>query len=213
ATRLVQRIGRSNHRLDLASRAILVPANRFEVLECRAAVDAVRAGELDGDPPRRGGLDVLAQHVLGVACSLPFTADALHAEVQGAAPYAALSRKDFDDVLAFAATGGYALAAYDRFKRLKQENGAWTIASAQAAHQVRMNVGTIVEAPMLPVHFKRGRRLGMIEEAFVQFLEIGDSFQFAGQILRYEGLRDGMVEVTRTSADAPKVPAYAGEPP
>jgi ATP-dependent Lhr-like helicase len=211
ATRLVQRIGRSNHRLDVPSRAILVPANRFEVLECRAAIDAIRAGELDADPPRQGGLDVLAQHVLGLACSLPFTADALYDEVRGAAPYTALARRDFDDVLSFAATGGYALAAYDRFKRLVQRaDGTWTIASAQAAHQVRMNVGTIVEAPMLPVHFRRGRRLGMIEEAFVQFLEIGDSFQFAGQILRYEGLRDGAVEVTRTSADAPKVPAYAG---
>ena len=78
ASRLIQRIGRANHRLDEPSHAILVPANRFEVLECRAALDAVRAGTLDGDPPRAGGLDVLAQHVMGTACAGSFDADALY---------------------------------------------------------------------------------------------------------------------------------------
>ena len=48
--RLVQRIGRANHRFDAPSRALLVPANRFELLECRAALEAARAGELDGEP-------------------------------------------------------------------------------------------------------------------------------------------------------------------
>jgi ATP-dependent Lhr-like helicase len=78
AARLVQRIGRANHRLDDPSQALLVPANRFEVLECNAARDAVLAGELDGERLRRGGLDVLAQHVLGMACSTPFDADKLN---------------------------------------------------------------------------------------------------------------------------------------
>ncbi len=40
ASRLLQRIGRANHRLDEPSKAILVPSNRFEVLECKAAIDA-----------------------------------------------------------------------------------------------------------------------------------------------------------------------------
>ena len=66
-SRLLQRVGRANHRMDEASRAILVPANRFEVLECEAAMLGVPARELDGDPPRPGGLDVLAQHLLGLA--------------------------------------------------------------------------------------------------------------------------------------------------
>ena len=81
ASRLIQRIGRANHRLDEPSRALLVPANRFEVLECRAALEAVRENSLDGEPPRAGGLDVLAQHLLGAACSCPFDADAMYAEV------------------------------------------------------------------------------------------------------------------------------------
>ena len=66
-SRLHQRIGRANHRLDEPSNALLVPANRFEVLECRAAVDALAEGAQDTEDGRRGGLDVLAQHILGMA--------------------------------------------------------------------------------------------------------------------------------------------------
>ena len=75
ASRLIQRIGRANHRLDEPSRALLVPANRFEVLECRAALEAAAAGAQDAVLNRTGALDVLAQHVLGTACAGPFAPD------------------------------------------------------------------------------------------------------------------------------------------
>ena len=91
--RLVQRIGRANHRYNAPSRAVLVPANRFEVLECRAALDAVRAHDLDGEPRGPGPLDVLCQHILLTACAGPFDADALFAEVRTAGPYRALAAR------------------------------------------------------------------------------------------------------------------------
>ncbi|MCK6454773.1 MAG: ligase-associated DNA damage response DEXH box helicase, partial [Alphaproteobacteria bacterium] len=212
ASRLVQRIGRANHRLDLPSRAALVPANRFEVLECRAALDAIRDGELDGDPPRPGGLDVLAQHLLGMACSTPFHADAMYDEVTSAAAYAALPRMDFDDVLGFVASGGYALRAYEQWHRLRQgPDGAWRVASPATVRRYRMNVGTIVESPMLKVRLRRGPFLGEVEEHFAQFLVAGDTFVFAGRLLRFGRIREHMVECSPAVAGAePKVPAYAG---
>ena len=121
-SRLLQRVGRANHRMDEASRAILVPANRFEVLECEAAILGVAAGELDGDAPRPGGLDVLAQHILGVACAGAFQPEDLYAEVRRAAPYAALSRRDFRDVLEFVENGGYSLQAYHQFRKLFRDS-------------------------------------------------------------------------------------------
>ncbi|HKF61374.1 MAG TPA: ligase-associated DNA damage response DEXH box helicase [Dongiaceae bacterium] len=211
ASRLIQRIGRANHRLDEPSRALLVPANRFEVLECRAALEAVRENTLDGEAPRGGGLDVLAQHLLGMACSTPFEAEAMYREVTSAAPYRDLARADFDAVLDFVATGGYALAAYERWHRLKQgEDGRWAPAYASVARRYRMNVGVIVQEPMLKVRFRRGHVLGEIEENFIQGLEIGDTFMFAGQLLRFEGLREMSAEVSRGGTGEPKVPAYQG---
>ncbi len=210
-SRLTQRIGRANHRLDAPSRALLVPANRFEVLECRAALEALAAGELDGDKPREGGLDVLAQHVLGMACAAPFTAAALYDEVTRAAPYAGLSRRDFDDVLRFVEDGGYALKSYERWRRLYCDSeGRYHVVAPDVVRRYRMNVGTIVEAPMLRVRLGR-RLLGEIEEWFVQGLVPGDTFIFAGETLCFSGIRAMEVETTRAKDEQPpKVPAYEG---
>jgi ATP-dependent Lhr-like helicase len=211
-SRLVQRIGRANHRLDEPSRALLVPANRFEVLECRAAVAAIKSGALDGDKPRPGGLDVLAQHITGMACAAPFTADSLYAEVTGAAPYRDLARAEFDDVLRFVESGGYALSSYERWRRLFRDSlGRYHIVSDRIAQRYRMNIGTIVEAAMLRVRLRRGAVLGEVEEYFAQGLLPADTFVFAGQLLRFEGIHDMEIVVSRVNrADAPKVPAYAG---
>ncbi len=210
-SRLVQRIGRANHRLDSPSRAILVPANRFEVLECRAALEGVRAHTLDGDPPKPGGLDVLAQHLLGLSCSYPYQADDMYGEVRRAAPFADLPRKDFDDTLRFVENGGYALGGYERYHRLaRTEDGLYRIASPRGAQRYRMNVGTIVEAVTMKVKVKGGPVLGEIEEYFILGLEVGDTFVFSGQMLRFEGVRETMAICTRAFGDAPKVPAYQG---
>ncbi|OJY71517.1 MAG: DNA ligase-associated DEXH box helicase [Rhodospirillales bacterium 70-18] len=210
-SRLLQRVGRANHRMDEASRAILVPANRFEVLECEAAIVGVAANALDGDPPGPGGLDVLAQHLLLTACAGPFLPDAMYAEVTGAAPYAGLTRADFDAVLDFVETGGYALQAYDNYRKLfRDSEGRVHIRGERTARQARMNIGTIVEEPLLKVRLARGPLLGEVEEYFVTMLAPGDSFMFAGRLLRFLRLRDTVCEVAEGGEGEPKVPAYAG---
>ncbi|MGZ3329072.1 MAG: ligase-associated DNA damage response DEXH box helicase, partial [Xanthobacteraceae bacterium] len=221
ASRLLQRIGRANHRMDEPSKGVLIPANRFEVLECTAALGAIAENAQDTPPARIGALDVLAQHVLGSACGQPFRADELYAEVRSAAPYAALPRADFDAVLDFVATGGYALKAYERFAKIKEDPyGRWRISNPMIAQRYRMNVGTIVEADTLKVRLVRsraskmirrgGRILGEVEEYFVETLVPGDTFVFAGEILRYEALVEDEVYVSRASAEDPKVPSYEG---
>jgi len=209
--RLVQRIGRANHRLDQPSRALLVPANRFEVLECRAGVEAVAAGELDGGGLRAGGLDVLAQHMMGTAAGAPFEADALFAEVRRAQPYRDLSRAAFDETLAFVETGGYALKSYERFRRIvRGKDGRHRVANPRLIQRYRMNVGTIVEEPVVTVRLKNGRRLGEVEEYFIQGLVPGDSFLFAGELLTFLGMRETDALVARGGAGDPNIPAYAG---
>jgi ATP-dependent Lhr-like helicase len=230
AARLVQRIGRANHRLDEPSRALLVPTNRFEVLECRAARDAVAEGAMDAPPMRTGGLDCLAQHIMGCACGEPFLSDDLYAAVISTDPYRELPREQFDRVLDFVATGGYALRAYDRYRRIIQDpkTDRWRARNPMIAQQHRMNVGAIVEATMLNVRLasarkgqsgqvlrggapQGGRRLGQIEEWFVEGLTPGDTFLFSGEILRFEGLHELDCLVSRAPSDQPpKIPSYAG---
>ena len=215
SSRLLQRIGRSNHRLDESSEAILVPGNRFEYLEARAALDAVEAGELDPDIFRLGALDVLAQHVMACACAAPFTSAALLDEVRSALPYSALTDELFDRVLQFISDGGYSLKAYDRFKRLTQDAptdsapGTWRVTRPQFIAQHRLNAGIIVESTMLTVRFKNGRGLGKVEEGFAAQLSIGDTFFFAG--ISCEVMKiDTEDLIVRASSKEARIPTYGG---
>ena len=227
SSRMLQRIGRANHRLDEPSRALLVPSNRFEVLECEAAVEAVAEGHQDSEDPLPGGYDVLAQHVLGMACADAFLADDLYAEILRAWPYRDLTRDKFDKVLDFVATGGYALRAYERYARLKQTaDGKWRIANPGVAQQYRLNIGTIIEEPMVRVRLVRarglkqgrttgpigagGRVLGEMEEYFFGTLSLGDTFMFGGEIVAFEGMKDNEAFVSRAFASNPKIPSYMG---
>ncbi|WP_134499870.1 ligase-associated DNA damage response DEXH box helicase [Microvirga pakistanensis] len=224
ASRIMQRIGRSNHRMDEPSQAYLVPANRFEILECRAALDAVHEAAQDTPDARTGALDVLCQHILGRACADPFRLEDLYEEVRSAAPYAGLSYEDFEACVAFVATGGYALRAYERFAKIvKGNDGLWRVRDGRVAQQYRLNVGTIVESTMIKVRLgktsrsrpgtvlPRGRLLGEIEEYFAETLTPGDTFLFAGEVLRFEAIAEDEVLVTRAgSGTDPMIPSYEG---
>ena len=210
ASRLLQRIGRANHRLDEPSEAIVVPGNRFEYLEARAALDAVADRELDADDFRAGGLDVLAQHIMACACAAPFAEDALLAEVQSALPYSALTAEQFTHVLGFISDGGYALKAYDKFKRLVRDpGGTWRVSHPKFVAQHRLNAGIIVEATMLKVRFRNGRQLGRVEEGFAATLSVGDTFFFSGMSLEVEKI-DTEDLVVRATARPARIPSYGG---
>jgi ATP-dependent helicase Lhr and Lhr-like helicase len=211
SSRLLQRIGRANHRLDEPSKGIITPGNRFEYLEARAALDAIDDGELDPEIFRPGALDVLAQHILAMAVAAPFQQEELLAEVRSAAPYAGLKQETFDEILNFIATGGYALKAYDRFRRLVPEaGGMWRIAKPSIAQQHRLNAGVIVEQPLLTVRFRNGRKLGTVEEGFASALAPGDRFFFAGLSLEVEQFKDTDI-VVHASSKRGQIVTYGGQ--
>jgi ATP-dependent Lhr-like helicase len=211
SSRLLQRIGRANHRLDEPSKGMIVPGNRFEYLEARAALDAIDAGELDPETFRPGTLDVLAQHVLAVACAGPFDETGLLAEIRSAAPYAGLKDEAFREILEFVATGGYALKAYDRFRRIVEEApGHWRLSKPAIAQQHRMNAGVIVEQPLMDVRFKGGRRLGTVEEGFASALSPGDHFFFAGLSLEVERIKDTDI-IVHASKKSARIVTYGGQ--
>ena len=211
SSRLLQRIGRANHRLDEPSEGTVVPGNRFEYLEARAALDAIDDGELDPETFRPGTLDVLAQHILAMAVAAPFDEAELLVEIRSAAPYAGLKDETFTEVLNFIATGGYALKAYDRFRRLVPEgDGRWRIARPQIAQQHRLNAGVIVEQPLLTVRFRNGRKLGTIEEGYASTLTVGDHFFFSGLSLEVEQFKDTDV-IVRASSKQARIVTYGGQ--
>lgn len=222
SSRLVQRIGRANHRLDEPSRALLVPASRFEMLECQAAREAVADNAFDWEPVHIGTLDTLAQHVMGVACSEPFDMQVLYDEITGCGPYRALTWEQFEEVVDFVATGGYALRTYDRFARIvRTQDGRWKVRNQHIAQRHRMNVGAIVSAGTLNVRVASrrggasrqligGRKVGEAEEWYFEQLTPGDTFQFAGQTWAFQGITGTDALVTHANDSDPKIPSWGG---
>ena len=217
ASRMVQRIGRANHRLDEPSRALFVPANRFEMLECQAAREAIAENRFDGDATRTGALDVLAQHVMGCACSEPFDLLKLYDELVTAGPYRDLTWEDFEQVVDFVSTGGYALKTYDRFRRIvKGQDGLWRVRDQATAQRHRMNVGAILSPAVLAVRIAMGKRLtggrkiGEVEEGYVEMLEPGDTFIFAGQVWSLVAVTGLDVLVRPAMGKDPKMPSWGG---
>lgn len=211
--RLVQRIGRANHRWGAPSKARLVPANRFEVLECLAALQAAAEGDLDGAPRGPGPRDVLCQHILIRAACGPFDAAALFREVKTSGAYASLSRTGFDEALDFCATGGYGLGAYDRWQRLLQRpDGLWQLRDPRSARRIRMNIGTITGSDLMKVRLRgQGKPLGEIEEYFASTLRPGDNFLIGGQVVQFHAIKELAVEVTREGARRrPRIAVFSG---
>ena len=219
ASRLVQRIGRANHRLDEPSRALMVPASRFEMLECQAAREAVAENAFDWEPIHTGTLDTLAQHVMGVACAEPFRLQDLYAEIRGCGPYRGLTWESFEEVVDLVATGGYALRTYDRFARIvRDRQGRWKVRNAQIAQRHRMNVGAIVSAATLNVRVASrrgqrltgGRKIGEVEESYFEPLTPGDTFVYAGQVWAFQGIAGMDALVTPAHDSDPKIPSWGG---
>jgi ATP-dependent helicase Lhr and Lhr-like helicase len=214
-SRLLQRIGRSNHRMDEPSRALLVPSNRFDALECAAALEAIKRGELDGEPLQAGALDILPQFIMNCACSAAFDADILYEQIKNASPYRDLSRSVFDALLEFTINGGYALKSYDRFQRLQRNDaGLYEVINRAVSNLHRQNIGVITDAGTLKVKrlYKahQGRILGEVEEYFAQQLTRGDTFLFAGEVLAFEAVEDMTLEAWPAKGGEPKIPSYVG---
>jgi ATP-dependent Lhr-like helicase len=213
-SRLMQRIGRSNHRMDEPSKAYLVPANRFESLECLAAIKAIKKGELDGEPLTAGALDILPQFIMNCVCSEPTTADNIYQQVLNASPYSGVDAATFNQLFAFTQDGGYALQAYERYFRLVEQDGLYSPANKRVIMRHRQNIGTIVEAGRLKVKRLRrahqGKIIGEVEEYFALQLSKGDSFLFAGEVLVFEGIRDMVVEARAGKGKEAKIPSFQG---
>ena len=209
-SRFLQRIGRSNHRFDEPSNALLVPSNRFEYLECLSAINSIKNKLLDETKEKKGSLDVLAQHILGVACSEPFQVDELYNQVINAWPYRNLTKIKFFEVLEFVKNGGYSLKHYEQYSKIGvNKDKFYAIKNKSVRNRYRLNVGTIVESYMLKV--KLGNRtLGQVEEWFIEGLNEGDTFLFSGRVLEYQSISNNNVIVKSTSHTQPKIPSYAG---
>ena len=215
--RLVQRIGRANHSHSGVSKALIVPANRLEVLECFMALEAIYENKLDSELQTPIPLDVICQHLLLVACAGPFKPIDIFNEIRSISKYKNLTRVEFDKCLDFCITGGYALKKYEQWHRLMETSDGYVkLRDPRIANRLRMNAGTIQDNDTLKVKYKskhgksKGLSIGEVEEAFAISLTPGDTFLIGGKIVKFESLREMIVEVSRKPGKKPKIAVFSG---
>jgi len=209
--RLIQRIGRSGHSYNKISKASLIPTNKFELLECHAALNLIKNYHLDTMKLSSGALEVLAQFLVGLSISEPLDPNIVFKVIKKAFPYRCITLEEFSEALEFVSTGGYSLKGYGKFHQIvKGIDGKYRPVNSMLKTIWRMNVGTIVEAINIRVKLKSGRYLGNIEEYFSQSLSKGDTFIFGGMLLEFYNLEKNTLVVIPKYSGEPKIPSFVG---
>jgi len=207
--RALQRVGRAGHNLREVSRGLLMATNVGDLVECCATTLLARAGHLDRIRIPEAPLDVLAQHLMSLACTGIPSRDEAYRQIRRAHPYRDLPRTDFDAVLDFLAGGGESLRRQytDLFGKIHLEGQTFEVRSGPVRRDFLQNIGTISGEGMVQV-ILRNTRIGSIEEGFFRRLRVGDVFALAGRALRVE--RTGAMEcfVARADGATPTVPRW-----
>lgn len=209
--RMVQRAGRTRHRPGERSRLFFVPSQLLECAEIEAVRAAINAGEVESKPLLDRPFDVLAQHLVTLACEMGFTAKEAFREVKSAASYRNIEPREFDWVLDFLEKGGGALGAYPEYRKIERgEDGVFRVAAPRITRLHKMNLGTIHENADMEVRFLRGGKIGRMEENYVSRLEPGDRFYFAGRSLELVRIDDKGAVVKKAKTAPDTMPAWQG---
>jgi ATP-dependent Lhr-like helicase len=208
--RLIQRAGRSGHRPSQSSRLVFVPTHAFELIEITAAKQAISQRKIERRHTIRQPLDVLAQHVVTLACGDGFCADELYSEVTSSHAFKDLTRDQWEWVLDFDRRGGTTLEAYPDYQRIIEKEGRWVVASPAIARRQRMSIGTISSDAMLRVKYMKGGYLGSVEESFLGRLKPEDPFIIAGKVVELVRIQDMTAYVRRSKRKRWNVPRWMG---
>jgi len=210
----LQRVGRSNHTRAGTPRGRLYPLTRDELVECTALVWAVREGQLDVLQPPVAPLDILAQQVVAETGAEPWTADGLYELVTRAAPYAGLSRADFDAVVTLVSegimTGRGRRAAWVHHDGVNGE-----LRGRRGARHVAITSGGAIPEiyDMRVVAEPDETFIGTVTEDWALESAAGDIFLLGTHSWRIRQVTGGVVRVTDAAGAPPTVPFWTGEAP
>lgn len=208
-SRALQRLGRSGHSVDAVSRGLLLATNINDLAECAATVRLMRERVLDAIRIPENPLDVLAQHLVGLAVQGCWTPDAAYGLTRRCHAYRNLARADFDRVLHYLQGGGSTLAERyaETFGKVVISDGVLATPGRRAERDFYQNVGTIVTEPMISVRLG-ARHIGTIEESFLKRMKPGDLFVLGGRVLRLLETRLLTAKVAEARGSTPTVPRW-----
>jgi ATP-dependent Lhr-like helicase len=212
----LQRIGRAGHTIGAASRGIIVPKYRGDLMACAAVTRAMRESKIEASRYPRNPLDVLAQQVVAMVSMDDWDVDDLYAAVRRAAPFAELSRSIFDGVLDML-SGRYPSDEFaDLRPRITWDRLDNRLSAREGAKRVAViNGGTIPDRGLYGVFLlgERGpaARVGELDEEMVFESRVGETFLLGASTWRIEELTHDRVLVSPAPGEPGKMPFWKAD--
>ncbi len=208
--RFLQRAGRSGHQPDAISKIYFLPTHSLELVEAAALKEGIKENLIESREPMMLCFDVLTQYLCTLAVGDGFIPTITWREIKATHCFAAITEKEWNEILYFITAGGNALQQYDEFKKVMVIDGIFRITSRRMAMRHRLHIGTIVSDAMLKVKFMGGGYIGVIEEYFISRLDPGTVFTLAGRNLELVMIKDMTVIVRKSNATKSIVPSWNG---
>ncbi|MBO3754655.1 MAG: hypothetical protein FGF53_07265, partial [Candidatus Brockarchaeota archaeon] len=212
-TRAIQRVGRSGHSLEAVSKGIFIPMERDDLLEVLVMSKAAEAGKLDEAYIPENPLDVLAQHIVGMAVERKWRIDEAYGLVRRSYNFRNLGREDFVSVLRYLSGYYRQLEGYKVYGKiwLDEADGVFGRRGNLARVIYMTNTGTIPDMAMVKVFTRDNRPVGNIEEEFFERLSPGDIFLLGGRPYRCLKSRLMKLIVEPAEGEKPTVPQWFSE--
>jgi len=207
----LQRIGRSGHSIGRVSKGYFVALDLDDLIEDGVLIAEAYLGRLDKTYIPENALDVLAQHIVGMALERRWKVEDAYRVVRRAYPYRRLEWSEFLNLLRYL-SGWYGLEGYRVYGKIwfDEENMEFGRRGRLLRPIYFMNIGTIPEDMSLKVYSGK-RVIGLLEEEFVEHLDVGDIFVLAGRTFRFLRSKGDKVYVEPADGLKPTVPTWISE--
>lgn len=212
AARGLQRIGRAGHAVGAVSVGCILPKSRADLLEAAAVASSMAARQVEPVRIPEAPLDILAQHLVGMGATDVWRVDEAFSLVRRAGPYAALSRRAFEEVLDLL-DQGVPHPAYGQTKpRLIWERASETFKAPSGARLLLYaNAGAIPDRGYYPAFLEGGGRVGELDEEFIYESRVGDVFRLGSATWEIAEIGRDRVTVRPAPGRTPRLPFWKGD--
>lgn len=209
----IQRIGRSGHQIGEKAKGKMIVVDRDDAVECSVLTKCAKEDELDKIQIPTECLDVLAQHIVGMACNHKWNIDHAFNVIRKSYNYLDLTREDFDAVMKYL-SGGYELEDQNVYRKIWMDHDENRFGrSGKMTRVIYMtNIGTIPDESGYDVKTRgSGNYVGTLDEEFLDRLTKGDIFTLGGSTYQFSYAKGMKVFVDPKPNAEPTVPSWYSE--
>ena len=210
--RAIQRMGRSGHQLHEKVKGRIIVLDRDDLVECSVLLKSAMEKKIDRILIPKNCIDVLAQHIYGIAIEEPIQIDELFRLVRKSYCFSKLSRLDFNETIDYLAGKYTSLEIRHVYGKiwLDEETGMVGKRGKMARIIYMTNIGTIPDEARITVKIGE-QKIGTIDEGFLVRLKKGDVFVLGGQSYEFKFSRGMTAQVTAAYKRPPTVPSWFSE--